>query len=334
MSIGEALAEARHQARLTVPEVSQRTRIREVIISSIEDDDYSACGGDFYVRGHIRAIARAVGTDPEPLILEYDTAQLGPDAIPEAVTEPVPIIRVGERRRRILLVALALALVAGIGILGYRLVTEPAPVPRGAPQARSRPVPHRTPGQGSPSPTPAPTSAPATPAAVPARALAPASAAAFSPYGSGQGDSPQLAHLAIDRSAATAWHTDWYTTARFGNLYPGTGLLVDMGHPVTITAARITLGSARGADIQLRVGTAARLADLPPVARAANAAGVVDLRPGTATRGRYVLIWFTSLPPDPAGTFQARVYDVQLTGRPELAPAVPPPGRPALSSRA
>jgi hypothetical protein len=25
------------------------------------------------------------------------------------------------------------------------------------------------------------------------------------------------------------WHADWYTTARFGNLYPGTGLLVDMG---------------------------------------------------------------------------------------------------------
>ena len=316
MSIGEALAEARRQARLTVPEVSQRTRIREVIISGIEDDDYSACGGDFYVRGHIRAIARAVGTDPEPLILEYDTAQLGPDAIPEEVTEPVATIRVGERRRRILLAALALALVAGIGILGYQLVTRPAPVTRGTPQARPHPVPHRTSGRSSPAPTPAPTSAPTTPAAAPAQALTPASAAAFGPYGSGQGDSPQLAHLAIDRSPATAWHTDWYTTARFGNLYPGTGLLVDMGHPVTITAARITLGSARGADIQLRIGATPSLADLPAVARATGAAGVVDLRPATPAQGRYVLIWFTGLPRDPAGTFQASVYDLRLDGRP------------------
>ena len=164
--------------------------------------------------------------------------------------------------------------------------------------------------------TPTPTPTPTTPAAIPAQSLRPASAAAFGPYGSGQGDGPQLAHLAVDRSRATAWHTDWYTTARFGNLYPGTGLLVDMGHPVTITAARITLGSARGADLQLRVGTAPRLADLPPVARAANAAGVLNLRPGTPARGRYVLIWFTGLPPDPAGTFQARVYDLQLTGQP------------------
>ena len=48
MSIGRALAEARHRAGLTVTEVSQQTRIRETIIRDIESDDYSACGGDFY----------------------------------------------------------------------------------------------------------------------------------------------------------------------------------------------------------------------------------------------------------------------------------------------
>ena len=73
VSIGEALTAARHQAGLTVTQVSQRTRIRETIIRGIEGDDFSACGGDFYARGHIRAIARAVGADPEPLIREYDS---------------------------------------------------------------------------------------------------------------------------------------------------------------------------------------------------------------------------------------------------------------------
>jgi hypothetical protein len=48
---------------------------------------------------------------------------------------------------------------------------------------------------------------------VPARTLTPASARAFDPYGSGQGDNPQGAHLAIDGTPATAWHADWYTTA-------------------------------------------------------------------------------------------------------------------------
>lgn len=79
MSIGRALAEARHRAGLTVTEVSQQTRIRETIIRGIESDDYSACGGDFYARGHIRSIARVVGADPAPLIREYDSTWRAPD---------------------------------------------------------------------------------------------------------------------------------------------------------------------------------------------------------------------------------------------------------------
>ena len=74
MDIGGALAEARSEAGMTITQVSERTRIRETIIRDIERDDYAACGGDFYARGHIRAIAKVVGTDPVPLIEEYDAA--------------------------------------------------------------------------------------------------------------------------------------------------------------------------------------------------------------------------------------------------------------------
>ena len=74
VSIGEALTAARRQAGLTITQVSQRTRIRETIVRGIERDDFSACGGDFYARGHIRAIARATGADPEPLVREYDSS--------------------------------------------------------------------------------------------------------------------------------------------------------------------------------------------------------------------------------------------------------------------
>ena len=77
MSIGETLADARRQAGLTITQVSQQTRIRESIIRDIEQGDFSACGGDFYARGHIRSIAGVVGTDPVPLISAYD-AKHGP----------------------------------------------------------------------------------------------------------------------------------------------------------------------------------------------------------------------------------------------------------------
>ena len=73
MPIGQALAQARRRAGLTVAQVSQRTRIGETIIRGIERDDYSACGGDFYARGHIRAIAKVAGIDPAPLIAEFDS---------------------------------------------------------------------------------------------------------------------------------------------------------------------------------------------------------------------------------------------------------------------
>jgi hypothetical protein len=151
-------------------------------------------------------------------------------------------------------------------------------------------------------------------AAVPhSRVLRPVSATGFDPYGSGQ--NAQFARLAIDGSPATAWHTEWYTTAKFGNLKPGTGLLIDMGRLATITGARITLGSSAGADFQLRVGSSASLARLRTVAHADGAGGQVNLRLTAPARGRYVLIWFTQLPPDRSGTFEASVYNVRLEGR-------------------
>ena len=88
-----------------------------------------------------------------------------------------------------------------------------------------------------------------------------------------------------------------------------------MGRPVTVTAAVVTLGRARGASFQLRAGAAPALASLRPIARAAGAGGVVHLRFTRPAHGRYLLLWFTRLPPGPAGTFQASVYTLQVEGR-------------------
>jgi cytoskeletal protein RodZ len=124
VSIGDALAQARSQAGLTVTQVSQRTRIRETIIRGIERDDFSACGGDFYARGHIRSIARVVGTDPAELIQEYDATHGAPQAIRAAdVFEPATPIKLKERRRPnwSLAMLVVLALVLGYGV--YRTVT-------------------------------------------------------------------------------------------------------------------------------------------------------------------------------------------------------------------
>jgi len=128
VSIGDALADARRQAGLTITQVSQRTCIRETIIRGIEHGDFSACGGDFYARGHIRSVARAVGADDEELIREYDAMHGAPQAIRAAdVFEPATPIKIKERRRPnwSLAMILVLAVIAGYGI--YRVVNSTTP---------------------------------------------------------------------------------------------------------------------------------------------------------------------------------------------------------------
>jgi len=125
VSIGESLADARRQAGLTVTQVSQQTRIRESIIRDIEQGDFATCGGDFYARGHIRSIAGAVGTDPVPLISEYD-ADHGPVGAMRAadVFQPSKPIKIRERRSPSLALIVALLLLAVIGFGAYRLVSS------------------------------------------------------------------------------------------------------------------------------------------------------------------------------------------------------------------
>ena len=212
------------------------------------------------------------------------------------------------RRKRLRLSWVAVLVLVWVGIAAYDLRAGLPKVTSAAPAARVHPVTHGHAGQVPAAPKPA------VSVAAPARALTPVSATAFGPSGAGKGDAPQLAPLAIDDNPATAWNTDWYATARFGDLYAGTGLLLDLGRPATITAAQITLGPVRGASFELRVGAAPLITSLPAVAQAADAAGAVNLQLTPPAHGRYVLVWFTSLPRDPAGTFQASVYDIRLEG--------------------
>ncbi len=204
---------------------------------------------------------------------------------------------------RVAIVAAVIA-VSAAAVAGWMVVREPARA-HGSPVAQA-PATAKEPVRKS-------VTEPVRPKAT-WQALTPVSAEPFNPYGTGPENS-QLAPLAIDTRLATAWTTQWYETANFGGLKPGTGLLLDMGRAVTVTRVRLLLGSARGADVQLRAGTVATsLNDLPPVSHATGVGGAVLLRLRRPVNARYLLIWFTRLPPDTSGTFQASIYNVRLEG--------------------
>lgn len=261
---------------------------------------------------------------PEPVRAEEDIQPLtDPDLAPLADPDLAPPVTakpaLADRRQSFWLVLGAgLVVVAAIGGILFFVGTSGSQrqsVAAGGRSGGGTTSPSRA-GHAKPghSASPAGRTQPAAHGASrPVQVLAPAGIAAFGPGGTGQGDSPQLARQALAGKSAAPWHSSWYTTATFGNLQDGTGLLLDMGRPVTITSAQIALGTIPGANLTLRIGDAPALASLRPTAHARGAAGLVRLTTAP-TRGRYVLVWFTRLPPDHAGTFQVLVHDITLRG--------------------
>ncbi|MFI9274813.1 helix-turn-helix domain-containing protein [Kitasatospora sp. NPDC052896] len=170
-SIGRTLATARLNAGLTVDEVSVATRVRVPIVHAIEEDDFTRCGGDFYVRGHLRALARAVGTDGDALIARYQATH---------TDEPIPLapvaalearrIRADHGGRPNWTIAMVLAILAVIALIGFNLLTgKPHRIAAGSINAPSpsaaASAPAASPAGNQP---PAPTSSAAPIAAAPA----------------------------------------------------------------------------------------------------------------------------------------------------------------------
>jgi hypothetical protein len=52
------------------------------------------------------------------------------------------------------------------------------------------------------------------------------------------------------------------------------------------------------------------------VASSSGAAGLVHVSLSAPAHARYLLIWFTKLPPDASGTYQVSVYQIRVQGRP------------------
>ena len=243
---------------------------------------------------------------------------------------PVPPPARGRRhtksrdRRRVARIAVPVVLVlAAAGVAsGLALSSQSAPTGKSA-AAVTQPSSHTahapltskpaTPASAAPAPS-ATAPAPAQPAVT---ALHIASAAGFGPGGLADGDNSRVASYAITRGAPGPWQSQWYATAQFGNLKQGTGLLLDLGRTATITSVRIDLASYQGANLQLRVGdTDGALSSLRVAAAADNVGGTVRLHLRSPQQARYVLIWFTLLPPNGAGQYQASVYHVVVNGRP------------------
>jgi hypothetical protein len=156
--------------------------------------------------------------------------------------------------------------------------------------------------------------------------LTPASAEGYDALGlaNDPGDEDNAgAKLAIDGNPSTAWHTQFYEgSPLFGNLKKGTGLLLDMGKTVSLRSVQVTFGPEAGANVAIMVGSnnaisPSGLASFTQVAKLKHVSGGTQtFQTSSTAKGRYVLIWFTKLPPQPGSTsvFQAFIYNVLVRG--------------------
>ena len=225
MSIGETLTAARESAGMSVEQVADATRIRRTLVQAIEHDDFSPCGGDFYARGHIRNIAAAVGTDPQPLLDAFDAQHLQ-TAAPRAtqVFESETAAR-AERRGPNWSAAMAAALVL---VLIYGVV-----------QAVTGGSSHRsTDGLGA-------SSAPATPAGGTTPSASPTPTGGSSAIAQAPRDRVTVVLQASDRSWVQA------TTASGKELFQG---LVQRGQTKTFSdrqRVRLVVGNAGAVTLQV-----------------------------------------------------------------------------------
>ena len=71
MSVGVLIKQARSSGRVSIKKLSGLTMIPAAILTDLEKDIFTTCGGLTYAKGHIKNIAKALKADPELFLQEF-----------------------------------------------------------------------------------------------------------------------------------------------------------------------------------------------------------------------------------------------------------------------
>ncbi len=149
----------------------------------------------------------------------------------------------------------------------------------------------------------------------------------FDPYGDDNGngkpdrrrgrENDELAVTVNDSDPVTAWLTEEYATPDLDGK-PGVGLVLDLGAPQDVQEVALRL-VGRGSDVTVAVSDQINPdpALWTPLASAVGARERLTVRAPRPVNGRYVLIWFTQVPPAEelgTGIYQGGVRRVEVRG--------------------
>jgi len=151
--------------------------------------------------------------------------------------------------------------------------------------------------------------------------LKPQSAAVYNPDDNdANSDDPGETQNALGGQQGKFWHTSFYRgSPKFGNLKDGVGLIIDMGSAVRLDQVAVQFGTQCCAHVNIEIGNSnspSAKGSFTTVATSATASGTTTFPVSSSATGRYVLIWFTYLPPlaGSPNEYQAQIYDVSIHG--------------------
>ncbi|HTQ77322.1 MAG TPA: RodZ domain-containing protein [Burkholderiales bacterium] len=116
--VGEALAGARQALGCSVADVAQQLKFAPRQIEALERGDFARLPAGTFARGMVRAYARLLKLDPEPLVARIAANVEVPDnaAAVAAARRPIPITD-SARRLNLIYAVLSLAILGGIGFV-------------------------------------------------------------------------------------------------------------------------------------------------------------------------------------------------------------------------
>ncbi len=128
----------------------------------------------------------------------------------------------------------------------------------------------------------------------------------------------------VDGKDDTAWKTEHYNTADFGNLKPGMGVFINLGSAKKVSSVKITF-STPGASVALTTGTINPASSSDGDQQVVDAyttggnvlgqkddAGTTVVFNADGTPRQYLMVWITKLPPADDGRFQVGIDEIQV----------------------
>ena len=122
MSLGSLIAKARKDVGLSLEDLAAKTNIRISVLSEIEKDNFSQCGGETYARGHVRNIAAILKADQKEFIRLYEEEQGGEVRSMKDLLVENSVMRQPEEARKISWKVLVMISVVSLFVVGIAQV--------------------------------------------------------------------------------------------------------------------------------------------------------------------------------------------------------------------